>query len=117
VTYWKCTTSEITKNFHASTSLKWYNENEDCEGAIVAEIAAKHQKTSECQETNKDDTTKHERVTNQDARIIISGLRLYFMQEGNEGSPMSTLETCTDFVQLQSVKRTWQGTLNQFLHH
>jgi hypothetical protein len=39
------------------------------------------------------------------------------MQEGNEGSPISALEPCSDFVLLQSVKRTWQGTLDQFLHH
>jgi hypothetical protein len=55
-------------------------------------------------------------VTNQDARKFIAGLQLYFMQEGNEGSPVSALETWADFVQLQSIKRTWQGTLDQFLH-
>jgi hypothetical protein len=31
------------------------------------------------------------------------------MQEGNEGSPMSAIETCADFVQLQSIKRTLAG--------
>jgi hypothetical protein len=53
--------------------------------------------------------TKHEQVTNQDAIKFIAGLRLYFM---HEGSPIFALETCTDFVQLQPIKRTWQGTLN-----
>jgi hypothetical protein len=38
---------------------------------------------------------------------FIAGLRLYFMQEDNEGSPTSALETCADFVQLQSIKKTW----------
>jgi hypothetical protein len=99
-------------------SLQCYNENEDCEDATVEQIAAKQQKTSsEYQETDKDDTTERGRVTNQDARIIIAGLRLYFMQEGNEGSPTSALETCADFVQLQSIKRTRQSTLGQFLRH
>jgi hypothetical protein len=37
------------------------------------------------------------------------------MQECNEGSPISALETCADFVQLQWIKRTRQGTLDQFL--
>jgi hypothetical protein len=37
------------------------------------------------------------------------------MQEVNEGSPISALETCTGFVQLQITKRTWQGTHDQFL--
>jgi hypothetical protein len=54
-------------------------------------------------------------VTNQDARKFIDGLWLYFVQERNEGSPVSALETCTDFVQLQSVRRAQQGTLDQFL--
>jgi hypothetical protein len=64
----------------------------------------KHQKTSEDQETDEDDMTERERVCNRDARKFIAGLRVYFMQEGNEGS----LETCADFVQLHSIKRTWQ---------
>jgi hypothetical protein len=42
--------------------------------------------------------TERERVTNQDAGIIIAELRLYFLQEGNEGSTISALETCADFV-------------------
>jgi hypothetical protein len=86
-----------------------YNENEGCEGAIVEQIAAKRK------ETDVDDTTERERVTNQDNRKFIAELRLYFMQEGIEGSPMSALETCSDFVQLQSIKRTQQGKLDQFL--
>jgi hypothetical protein len=84
---------------------------------------AKHQKTSECQETDEVDMTERERVTNQDAGGFIAGLRLYFMQEGYEVSPtISALETCADCVQLQadcvqlqSIKRTRQGTLDQFL--
>jgi hypothetical protein len=67
------------------------------------------------QETDEDDTTKRERVTNQDARKCIAGLRLYFMQEGNEGIPISALESCADFIPLQSIKKTRQGTLDQFL--
>jgi hypothetical protein len=58
-----------------------------------------------------------ERVTNQDDRKFIAGLRLYFMQEGNESRPISALETYAEFVQLQSIKRTRQGTLHQFLRH
>jgi hypothetical protein len=56
-------------------------------------------------------------VTNQDARKLIAGLRLYFMQEGIEGSPTSALQTCADFVQLQAIERTRQGTFDQFLQH
>jgi hypothetical protein len=93
-------------------SLQCYNENEDCEDAIVEQIAVKRQKTSQYQETEEEDMTECERVTNQDAGKFIAGLRLYFMQEGNECSPISALETCANFVQLQSIKRTWQGTLD-----
>jgi hypothetical protein len=74
----------------------------------------RHQKI---QETDDDDTIERERVAKQGARKFIACLRLYFMQEGNEGSPTSALETCADFVQLQSTKRRWQGTLDQFLRH
>jgi hypothetical protein len=44
------------KNFYAFS----VNENEDCEEAVVEQIAVKHQKTSEDQQTNEDDMTKHE---------------------------------------------------------
>jgi hypothetical protein len=84
-------------------SLQCYNENKDCEKATAERIAAKHQKTPEYQETDEDDTTELERITSQDARKCIAELRLYFMQEANEGSPVSALETCADFVQLHSI--------------
>jgi hypothetical protein len=99
------------------SSLQCYNKNEDCEEAIVEQISAEHNKTSEAQESDEDDTTERERVTDQDARQSIAGLRLDFMQEGNEGSPVSALETCADFIHLQSIKRTLQGTFDRFLHH
>jgi hypothetical protein len=100
-----------------NNSLQCYNENGDCEDAVVEQIAEKHQKTSEYQETDEVDTTECGRVTNDDNRKCIAGLRLYFMQEGNEDSPISAVGTCADFVQLQSIKRTRQGTLDKFLRH
>jgi hypothetical protein len=63
--------------------------NFDCEEAVVEQTATKHQKTSESQETDEDDTTECEQVTNHAARKFIAGLRLYFIQEDNEGSPTS----------------------------
>jgi hypothetical protein len=54
-------------------------------------------------------------VTNQDVRKFTAWLWLNSMQEGNEGSPISALETCADFVHLQSINRTRQGTLDRFL--
>jgi hypothetical protein len=52
--FWKCS-SEITKSF-----LQCCHENEDCEEAVVERFARKRQKTSEDQETGKDDATEHE---------------------------------------------------------
>jgi hypothetical protein len=56
--------------------------------------------------------TECEEVPNQDAMKCIAGLQLHYMQEGNKDSPISALETCTDFVQLQSIRRILQGTLS-----
>jgi hypothetical protein len=86
--------------------LQRFDENEDCEEAIFEQIVAKHQTTSEDQESDEDDMTKHEHATKQNNKKIIAELQLYFIQEGSEGSPKSALETCADFVQLQLIKRT-----------
>jgi hypothetical protein len=75
----------------------------------------KDQNKSEGQEINGDDTTERERVTDQNDRKFIAGLRIYFLQEGNGGSRISALETWVVFVLLQPIERTRQGTLDQFL--
>jgi hypothetical protein len=46
--------------------------------------------------------TQCEQANNEDARKLPAGLLLYFVQEGNEGSPISALETCTDIVRAVS---------------
>jgi hypothetical protein len=56
-------------------------------------------------------------VTDYDNTKFTAGLQLHFMQESNEGSPIYALETRADFAQLQTIKGTWQGTLDQFFHH
>jgi hypothetical protein len=72
--YWKCTTSEITKSFQLSSGLECYNESKDCGEASVQQIAVKCQRTSEDQETEEGDMTEHEQVTKQDAMKFIAGL-------------------------------------------
>jgi hypothetical protein len=57
-------------------SLQCYNKDKDCEEAVVEQIAAQHKKISEDQESDEDGMTECERVTNQDAREFIAGLRL-----------------------------------------
>jgi hypothetical protein len=74
--------------FGNDNSVQCYNENEDWTNC----------NTSEEQESDEDDTTKREWVTNQDARKFTAVLLI--MQEGNEGSPISPPETCTDVAQL-----------------
>lgn len=32
-------------------------------------------------------------------------------------SPLEALDTCADFIQMQSINRTWQGTLHRFHQH
>jgi hypothetical protein len=96
-------------------SVECYNENEDCEDEIVESILSKQQDEElEGEESDEDDTSELEGVTTQDARNFIDRLRRYFMQEGNEGSPLSALDVCADFVHSQSIKRTRQGTLDKF---
>ncbi|KDR15742.1 hypothetical protein L798_10285 [Zootermopsis nevadensis] len=75
------------------------------------------QNTKRHQKIRKVMRMTHLSLTNQNARKFVVGLRRYFMQEGNEGSPISALDTCADFVHLQSIERTRQGTLDKFLHH
>jgi hypothetical protein len=50
MTYWKYTTSEITKFSCIDNSLHYYKENEDSEEATVEQTGAKHQKTTQNQE-------------------------------------------------------------------
>jgi hypothetical protein len=75
-------------------------------GIVRKQLLNNCRKTSEDQEAYENDTTERERVTIQDARKCIARLRLYFMKECNEGCPIPALETCAEFVLLQSVKRT-----------
>lgn len=53
----------------------------------------------------------NKRLTRMSGNECIAGLRSHVMQEGNEGSPESALETCPDFAQMQAIKRTRQGNL------
>src|SRR5258705_8019807 len=52
-----------------------------------------------------------------EARKCIELLRRYFFQVGNEGGPQFALDTCSEFVQQQSVKKTCQVTMDRFLQH
>ena len=55
-------------------------------------------------------------VTNQEAKKYIDELRIYFMQESNEGSPITALTSCSDFVEMQAVKKFRHSTLDKYFH-
>jgi hypothetical protein len=96
-------------------NVECYKATEDCEDGMVESILSKHRDEElEGEESDEDDTSELERVTTHDARKFIDRLRRYFMQESNEGSPLSALDVCADFVHSQSIKRTRQGTLDKF---
>lgn len=108
---------QLVENYQEFVSvdneLQCYDESEDYDAEIVARIAAKHV-TSSAEDQESDDDAPNEQVRTQDARKCIETLRRYFMQEGNEGSPIAALDVCGAFVQVQSVKRTRQTTLDKF---
>ncbi|KII72052.1 hypothetical protein RF11_16515 [Thelohanellus kitauei] len=58
-------------------NLPCYDNNEDCEDLVVESPVP---------------------VANQEAKKYMAVLQLYFMQEGNEGSPTSALNICSDFL-------------------
>nr|CAD7437433.1 unnamed protein product [Timema bartmani]CAD7452113.1 unnamed protein product [Timema tahoe] len=64
---------------------------------LLKKLRQNIRETTEKQENDDNETPK--RVTNQDASKYIAELSCYFMQEGNQGSPLSALDTCADFVQ------------------
>jgi len=94
------------------TSLPCYDENGDFEDAIVEQIKSKHQTLEEPDDSDDEELLP---VTNREAKQCVDTLQRYFMQDGNDGSPMSALHICTDFVQLQSSKNKRQTTLNEFV--
>lgn len=95
--------------------LQCYDVNEDCDESIVARVSAKHT-TAEHHESDDDTPNKLVQVTTQDARKSIETLRRYFMQDGNEGSPIAALDVCGDFVHMQSANKARQITLDRFFN-
>jgi hypothetical protein len=67
------------------------------------------------QETVEADMTEREWVTNQDSRECIAGLLLYFMQEGNEGSPYIGTRNLHRFCSVAVSQENTAGTPDQFL--
>ena len=73
-------------------NLQCFDSNDDQN--VVEQIL----ETMTDQPSDDDSETEHIPVTQQHARKCIEDLWKYFMQEGNENSPMAALEICNDFV-------------------
>ena len=56
---------------------------------------------------NDEDEPEIQQVTMHDAKMLIAGLQWYFMQEGNENSPIQELEIYSDFVELQREEKAF----------
>jgi len=81
-------------------NLPCHDDNEDCEDSIVED---------------DDDGELPVPVTNQETKQQMATLQLYFMQEGNEGSSLSELNICAEFIQQKCMKNFKQTTLDSFL--
>lgn len=92
--------------------LVCYDDNEDLMETILEQIKP----LSEQEEENDDETDLCvDYISDKEAKRCISILKKYFMQIGNENSPMSALDSCADFVAVKSIKKLRQGTLDNFL--
>ena len=96
-------------------TVSCYNENDHCEDDILEQIAEERQNTMHTAE-DEDDMPEFRHVTNREAKKYIDELRIYFMQESNEGSPITALTACSDFVEMQAVKKSRQSRLDKYFH-
>ena len=96
-------------------TVSCYNENDHCEDDILEQIAEERQNTMHTAE-DEDDMPELRHVTNREAKKYIDELRIYFMQESNEGSPITALTACSDFVEMQAVKKSRQSTVDKYFH-
>ena len=65
---------------------------------------------------NEDDMPELGHEANRQAKKYIDELRIYFMQESSEGNPITALTACSDFTEMQAVKKSRQSTLDKYFH-
>lgn len=128
---WRQLNGDIIQNCFMKCGIKHFDCEEDTNMTAILEHAAKEtvldlQRVKNYEiflsidTHNKEQIVKQEKyegesedpllITNQTARKCISDLRRYFMQHGNEESPLGALDLCADFVHVQSFKRMRQAT-------
>ncbi|XKL60405.1 hypothetical protein PGB90_007462 [Kerria lacca] len=88
------------------------NVNDNFDEEVIEHVAKKNK--SDKDESDDDDDPVVP-ISAGDAKKCVDQLRQYFMQEGNEESPVAELNICADFVQRQIFKNLQQSKLNRFL--
>ncbi|XP_060872747.1 tigger transposable element-derived protein 6-like [Metopolophium dirhodum] len=80
------------------SNVQCYDQNEYVDDVIIQSIQYQH---------NSDEDTDEEPdppIRLQEAKKSLETLRLFFLQQGNEESPISALDTCSDYIRQQTLK-------------
>lgn len=77
-------------------------------------IAAIVQRNDPEQEGDEGHDSQVSPVNTSEAHSCISKLRLYFIQEGNSESPLTSLDICADFVYKQMKNNVRQKTIDEY---
>ncbi|VVC31430.1 Hypothetical protein CINCED_3A011756 [Cinara cedri] len=87
---------------HLDSNVQCYDQNENVDDAIIQSIQDKH---------DLDEDTDEEPdppIRLQEAKKCLEILRLFFLQQENKGSPINTLDACSDYIRQQSIIRKKQ---------
>ncbi len=87
--------------------------NENCEDEIIEQVLKKNRPNEE--ESDDDDEVPTMRVSTTEAKRCMENVRLFFMQQGNEESPIEALNLCSDFLHKQSMRNLQQRRLDSYL--
>jgi len=75
--------------------------DENCEDEIIEQVLKKNRPN---EEESDDDEAPTMQVSTKEAKKCMENLRLFFMQQGNEESPIEALNLCSDFIHKQSMR-------------
>ncbi|VVC45663.1 Homeobox domain-like,HTH CenpB-type DNA-binding domain [Cinara cedri] len=90
--------------------VQCFNENENYDN-ILDEIA---ERSLQNEESDENDDVQPVKIT-REAEKCIDQLRLYFMQNGNENVPTTSLDVYADFINKQSLDKLQQRRMDDFL--
>lgn len=90
------------------SNVQCYDQNEYVDDVIIQSIQDQY---------NSDEDTDEEPdppIRLQEAKKSLETLRLFFLQQGNEESPISALDTCSDYIRQQTLKCKKQSNIHNF---